>query len=164
MTKGQQTILDIDAKQLLSVELTWLSAYAVSTSKELRVIDNILFMGHLKFIRTLLTCEDIDKNEVGIELIRLLIDQFLFPASKRMSSSIVPSNNETDSNDDSAPEPKCSTSESRIAAYDVLAELVRNCQENLKVVVDDLINLHHRPLPEKQTEWEVNYLFIRISF
>ena len=59
-----------------------------------------------------------------------------------------------DSLDDSVPEPKCSTSESRLAAYDVLVELVRNCRKNLKIVVEDLINLHHRPILEKQTEWE----------
>jgi ubiquitin carboxyl-terminal hydrolase 9/24 len=71
-----------------------------------------------------------------------------------MLSSIKPSMNENDSNDDPAPEPKCSTSESRLAAYDVLVELVRYCQTNLKIVVEDLINLHHRPILEKQTEWE----------
>ncbi len=156
LTKDKQNILNINAKQLLSDELIWLSSYTVSSiSNELRIIDNILFFGHLKFIRTLLTCENIDKNEFGYDLIRLLLDQFLFPASKRMSLPIVSSNNENDFNDDSAPEPKCSTSESRLAAYDVIVELVRNCQDNLKIVVDDLINLHHRPLLEKQTEWEV---------
>ncbi|UJR33560.1 hypothetical protein I4U23_020999 [Adineta vaga] len=155
LTKEQQEILDINAKQLLTNEFEWLSTYTVSlSSNELRSIDNILFMGHLKFIRTLLTCENIDKNELGQEFIRLLIDQFLFPASKRMSLSIVPSNNENDSNDDYTCEPKCSTNESRQAAYDVLVELVRHCQENLKLVIDNLINLHHRPLLEKQTEWE----------
>ncbi|CAF5209179.1 unnamed protein product, partial [Rotaria magnacalcarata] len=71
-----------------------------------------------------------------------------------MSQPIVPSNNENDLLDDSAPEPKCSTSESRLAAYDVLVELVRNCRTNLKLVVNDLIHLHHRPILEKQTEWE----------
>jgi ubiquitin carboxyl-terminal hydrolase 9/24 len=163
LTQEKQDILDINAKQFLTEELTWLSTYTVSsTSNELRQIDNILFMGHLKLIRTLLTCENIDKNEVGSDFIRLLIDQFLFPASKRMSLSMVPSNNENDFNDDSAPEPKCSTNESRLAAYDVLVELVRNCQPNLKIVVEDLVNLHHRPILEKQTEWEVRLYSLKI--
>jgi ubiquitin carboxyl-terminal hydrolase 9/24 len=157
LTKEMQTMLNIDAKQILTDEFNWLSEYTVSsTSTELRAIDNILFMGHLRFIRTLLTCENINKIEFGIGFIRLLIDQFLFPASKSMSVLITPSNNENDSMDDSVPEPKCSTSESRLAAYDVLVELVRNCRTNLKIVVDDLIDLHHRPILEKQTEWEVN--------
>jgi ubiquitin carboxyl-terminal hydrolase 9/24 len=169
LTKEKQVILDIDATQLLTDELNWLSTYTVSsTSNELRTIDNILFVGHLKFIRTLLTCENINKNEFGTDFIRLLIDQFLFPASKNMSLQIKPSANEiTSSNDlidDSVPEPKCSTSESRLAAYDVLVELVRHCQANLIIVVDDLINLHHRPILEKQTEWEVGLLFIRICY
>ncbi len=157
LTKQMQTILNINAKQILTDEFNWLSTYAVSTtSNELRTIDNILFIGHLRFIRTLLTCENINKIEFGIDFIRLLIDQFLFPASKSMS---LPSNNENDSSDDSVPEPKCSTSESRLAAYDVLVELVRNCRINLKIVVDDLITLHHRPVLEKQTEWEVRLDF-----
>jgi ubiquitin carboxyl-terminal hydrolase 9/24 len=157
LTKEMQTMLNIDAKQILTDEFNWLSTYAVSTtSNELRTIDNILFIGHLRFIRTLLTCENINKIEFGIDFIRLLIDQFLFPASKSMS---LPSNNENDSSDDSVPEPKCSTSESRLAAYDVLVELVRNCRINLKIVVDDLITLHHRPVLEKQTEWEVRLDF-----
>ncbi|CAF0751200.1 unnamed protein product [Adineta ricciae] len=155
LSKEHQEILGIDAKQLLMNELEWLSTYTVSlTSSELRTIDNILFIGHLKFIRTLLTCENVDKNEIGTELIRLLIDQFLFPASKRMSLSIVPATNENESNDDNACEPKCSTSESRQAAYDVLVELVRHCQANFQLVIGELINLHHRPLLEKQTEWD----------
>ncbi|CAF1099925.1 unnamed protein product [Rotaria sp. Silwood1] len=155
LTKQMQIILNIDAKQILTNEFNWLSSYTVSTtSNELRTIDNILFIGHLRFIRTLLTCETINKIEFGIDFIRLIIDQFLFPASKRMSCPIVSTNNDNDSLDDSVPEPKCSTSESRLAAYDVLVELVRNCRTNLKIVVDDLINLHHRPILEKQTEWE----------
>ena len=155
LTQQMQTTLNINAKQILTTELNWLSNYTVSTtSNELRAIDNILFIGHLRFIRMLLTCENIDKIEFGLVFIRLLIDQFLFPASKRMSSPMVPVNNDNDSMDNAVPEPKCSTSESRLAAYDVLVELVRNCRLNLKIVVDDLINLHHRPILEKQTEWE----------
>ncbi|CAF2465501.1 unnamed protein product [Rotaria sp. Silwood2] len=155
LTKEKQDLLGINAKKLLSDEFLWLSTYTVSsTSNELRTIDNILFMGHLKFVRTLLTCENINKNKIGIDFIRLLIDQFLFPASKHMSLPIVSTNKENDLNDDSIFEPKCSTSESRLAAYDVLVELVRHCQTNLIIVVDDLINLHHRPILEKQSEWE----------
>lgn len=157
LTKEQQDILGINAKKLLADEFMWLSTYTVSlVSSELRTIDNMLFVGHLKFIRTLLTCENINKTMIGNDFIRLLIDQFLFPASKYMSLPIVSTNNENDLNDDSVFEPKCSTSESRLAAYDVLVELVRNNQKNLKVLVEDLINLHHRAVPEKQCEWEVN--------
>ena len=156
LSQSMQTILHLNARQVLNNEFNWLSTYTVSTaSNELRTIDNILFMGHLKFIRTLLTCENINKIEFGIDFIRLLIDQFLFPASKTMLSPIISLNNDNDPFDDSVVEPKCSTNESRLAAYDVLVELVRNCRPNLQIVVDDLINLHHRPVLEKQTEWEV---------
>jgi ubiquitin carboxyl-terminal hydrolase 9/24 len=98
LTKQMQVMLNINAKQLLTDEFNWLSTYTVSN--ELRTIDNILFMGHLRFIRTLLTCENINKIEFGIDFIRLLIDQFLFPASKNMSLPITPINNENDSFED----------------------------------------------------------------
>ena len=50
LTQEQQDFLHINAKQLLSDELLWLSSYTISTtSEELRTIDNILFVGHLKF-------------------------------------------------------------------------------------------------------------------
>jgi len=146
-----QNLLNINARQLLDEEFYWLTNFTVSTmSNELRLIDNTLFIGHLRLIRTLLTCENVNKNEIGEEFIRLLIDEFLFPASKTIFSP--EEKNETSNN--VVPEPKCSTSESRQAAYDVLVELVRNCRSNLKIVVEDLINLHHRPRIEKQTEWE----------
>ncbi|CAF0953347.1 unnamed protein product [Adineta ricciae] len=155
LSKEMQKLLKIDAKQILTNEFNWLSTYTVSsTSNELRGIDNILFMGHLRFIRTLLTCDNINKIEFGRDFIPLLIEQFLFPASKSMSLTIAATNTENDSVDDAVPEPKCSTSESRLAAYDVLVELVRNCRSNLKTVVEDLIKLHHRAILEKQTEWE----------
>ncbi|CAF3355939.1 unnamed protein product [Rotaria sp. Silwood2] len=64
------------------------------------------------------------------------IDQLLFPASKLMSSQTVSTNNGNNSLDDVVPEPKCSTSESCLAAYDVLVKLVVQ-----------------KPLLEKQTEW-----------
>ncbi|CAF4075236.1 unnamed protein product, partial [Rotaria magnacalcarata] len=66
LTKQMQTILNIDAKEILTNEFNWLSSYTASiTSSELRTIDNILFVGHLRFIRTLLTCENINKIEFG---------------------------------------------------------------------------------------------------
>ena len=162
LSDSAQKTLNINAKELLDGEFQWLSSYSVSTvSNEGRNIDNILFIGHLRFIRYLLTCENVNKNEFGPELIRLLIDQFLFSASKSMHTPLTPSGltndmvilNET--SDNLVAEPKCSTSESRLAGYEVLVELVRNCPNNLKIVVEDLINLHHRPILEKQTEWEV---------
>ncbi|CAF4027702.1 unnamed protein product [Rotaria sp. Silwood1] len=44
-----------------------------------------------------------------------------------MSSPTISTNNGNDSSDDVVPEPKCSTSKSRLAANDVLVKLVQNC-------------------------------------
>ena len=83
LTQQIQTILYVNAKQILTNEYNWLSSCTASTmSNELRTIDNVLFMGHLRFIHTLLTCEHINKIEFITDFIRLLIDQFLLSASK----------------------------------------------------------------------------------
>ncbi|KAJ7330596.1 Ubiquitin carboxyl-terminal hydrolase 24 [Desmophyllum pertusum] len=41
-----------------------------------------LLAGHLKLIKTLFTCEGVDKKGLGDKLIKDLLDDFLFPASK----------------------------------------------------------------------------------
>lgn len=161
LTHEQQKILGIDSMELLTEEFTWLSTYTFSSnSKELQMIDNVLLLGHLKFIRTLLTCENVDKNQFGRECILLLLDQYLFPASKKISLTMHSSSKQMityeESLEQSAPEPKCSTDETRSAAYDALVELVRYSYSNLKVVAEELILLHHSSSIEKQTEWEVN--------
>ena len=157
LTKEKQDRIGINVNRLLSDEFQCLSTYVVSsTSNELRKIDNTLFLGHLKFLGTLLTCENINNEIIEIPLTNLLIDEFLFPASKYIVSSMKSSNKKKEFNNDSTFEPKCSTSESRLAAYNVLVELVRNSQESLRIVVETLIDLHHRFLPEKQNVWEVS--------
>ena len=160
LTNEQQRTRNINAKELLAYEINWLSMYAGSSaSSDPDTIDNTLYLGHLKYIATLLTCESVEKQQFGRDCIPLLLDQFLFPASKEISYSLRTSSkgaiSANESTYQSAPEPKCATRGSRLAAYDVLVQLVSHCPDNLKIIVDNLINLHHRSLPGKQKEWEV---------
>jgi len=50
---------------------------------------------------------------------------------------------------------RCSNSESRVAAYEVLVELANNCSENLSLICRELIQMHHQPNPELTNQWEV---------
>ena len=159
LTEEQQKLLDIDVKLWLKQEFNWLSTYEVtSTPGEQRTIDDILILGHLKFSRTLFTCEGIDKKIYGSKFISLLLDEYLFPAAKKIIQPLKTKSMENNEfSDHVTPEPKCFTNESRDAAYAVLVELVKDCQSNLQIVVEQLIQLHHTLSLEKQTEWDVRF-------
>ena len=160
LTNEQQRTRNINAKELLIEEINWLSTYTGSSaSTDPDTIDNTLYWGHLKYIGTLLTCESVEKQQFGVNFIPLLLDQFLFPAAKKISCALRTTNKEmisaNEPNEQSAPEPKCATRGSRVAAYDVLVKLVSHCPANLKIIVDNLVTLHHRSLPGKKRDWEV---------
>jgi ubiquitin carboxyl-terminal hydrolase 9/24 len=158
----QQIVLGIDAKTLLQDEFDWLSAYSLTTTNQNQV-NAVLLLGHLKFTRTLLTCENIDKYTFGKTFIDLLVDRLLFPASKhsscRVTSTTNSFNTSNTTHDRYVPEPKCSTRESRLAAYDILVEFVRHCENNLNIIANKLIDFHHRTSIDKLTEWEVRTYF-----
>lgn len=50
---------------------------------------------------------------------------------------------------------RCSDSESRVAAYDVLVELANDNLENLRKISRELVNMHHMPNPELANQWDV---------
>ena len=60
-----QRLLSVDVKSMLEDELAWLSNFVTSENIENRETDNTLLAGHLKLIKTLLTCEGINKRDVG---------------------------------------------------------------------------------------------------
>jgi len=85
-------------------------------------------------------------------LIPDLLNQYLFPASKLIAEGLKRSNPMTTPTNFN---PKCSQSESRLAAYALLLELVLECKENLEAVVKQLISMHHRYNPDLAKEFEV---------
>lgn len=85
-------------------------------------------------------------------LIPDLLNQYLFPASKLIAEGLKRSNPTTTPTNFN---PKCSQSESRLAAYALLLELVLECKENLEAVVKQLISMHHRYNPDLAKEFEV---------
>ena len=61
----EQRRLSIDVKQLLEDETDWLQNFVPTPNVDHSETDNVLIAGHLKLIRTLLTCHGINKREFG---------------------------------------------------------------------------------------------------
>lgn len=55
---------------------------------------------------------------------------------------------------------RCSTPESRVAAYEVLVELANGCLDNLSEICRELIDMHHQNNPETAKEWEVRHHYL----
>lgn len=62
----EQKQLQLDIHSVLEDELGWLINYNPSENPEGREVDNILLAGHLRLIKTLLTCEGINKEDYGM--------------------------------------------------------------------------------------------------
>lgn len=67
---------------MLEDEINWLDNFVPSEHLDVRETDDTLMAGHLRLIQTLLTCEGINKEEFGMDLLHNLLYNFLFPASK----------------------------------------------------------------------------------
>lgn len=61
----------VDPISMLDDEISWISNFEVPTSAEYaesssaRVLDNTLLTGHLKLIKILISCPNIDKKKTG---------------------------------------------------------------------------------------------------
>ncbi|XP_059140581.1 ubiquitin carboxyl-terminal hydrolase 24-like isoform X2 [Physella acuta] len=146
----EQKRLALNIESMLEDEIAWLGNFVPSRHSDLNQTDNTLLAGHLKLICTLLTCEGVDKAEHGSSLVSDLLHDFLFPASKLMLDSL---NQPTQDSSLVEFNPKCSNSESRVAAYDLLTELANNCLANLKLISKELLMMHHQ-LTDNTKEWE----------
>lgn len=146
-----QKKLSLEIPTMLEDEINWLGNFVPSTNVDLSDTDNSLLAGHLKLIKTLFTCEGVDKEEFGRGLVYDLLNDFLFPASKVMMDSMDDSNLKGDLTEAN---PKCSNSESRVAAYQLLAELATNSLPILTDICKQLIQMHHLPQPDCANEWE----------
>lgn len=82
-----------------------------------------------------------------------LIHKFLFPAST-MITTLVEESQSTEVLDII---PQCCHSESRVAAYNLLVILCDGCVENLQLVADQLVAMHHGERLKTAKEWEVSW-------
>ena len=65
ISEKDQESLQIDVNSVLEDELGWLANYNPSDNPEGHEIDNIMLAGHLRLIKTLLTCEGVNKEDYG---------------------------------------------------------------------------------------------------
>ncbi|XP_041351568.1 probable ubiquitin carboxyl-terminal hydrolase FAF-X isoform X2 [Gigantopelta aegis] len=144
------------ADALLNNEITWLKKVRdhVITSGETGTEDALL-EGHLGITRELLSFQSPEKKynigseKGGANLIKELVEDFIFPASKivlqcRKQNGDFPAEQAF---------PVCSTSMTVIAAFDLLVALCTGCVQNLHFLANMLIDMYYTnetPL----TEWE----------
>ena len=149
LSSQEQTKLSLCAKTMLEDELTFLNTYVPCSRQE----DCTLLAGHLKVVEALIAADGVNIGEVGANIIPVLLDTHLFPASKIIREGY--SNNVRDIN------PRCDTSESRVAAYNFMAKLCKNHGGNLSLIVDFLIQMHHSFDDSLSTDFEFEPLVDR---
>ncbi|EDO44319.1 predicted protein, partial [Nematostella vectensis] len=147
LTVTEQRLMKVNPTKMLENEIQWLLNFESSSN-----LDNgpPLLAGHLRFLRTLLTCEGVDKRKWGQAIIRDLLGDFLFPASKLIFETRGTPNKSAIVD----VYPKCVGPDCQVAAYDVLVELAEGCCGNLFDVVSELISMHHTGEPANFKEWE----------
>ena len=137
-SKSEQDTLGENAKTMLDDELTFLHNYAPCA----RLEDCTLLAGHLRLVEALLSADGVSVGEVGTIIIGIILDSYLFPASKMISEGAL-SNSETALIGARNVNPRCDTPESRVAAYGLLTSLSRDCSANLAMIVSFLVKMHH---------------------
>ena len=53
---------------------------------------------------------------------------------------------------------RCSTVNSRLAAYEVLVMLADSSPSNLQIITKELLSMHHQPDPTLSKEFDVSFL------
>ena len=59
---------------MLEDEIAWLTNFVPSDHKQSIEVDNRLIAGHLDLVRTGLTCEGVDKVEIGDNFVQFFTD------------------------------------------------------------------------------------------
>ena len=85
-------------------------------------------------------------------MIRPLLDDFLFRASRIILNSHSPAGSAAISQQDF--HPKCSTADSRLAAYEVLVMLADSSPSNLQLITKELLSMHHQCDPALTKEFD----------
>ena len=137
------------AESLLNNEIAWLK-------KIPQDVDDNLLEGHLGLCRDLLAFMSPEKkfevgasNKSGINLIKDLIENFVFPASKMYTVY-----KQTEAMPMGHVSPICSSGQSLMAAFDLLVALCTGCLQNLTVVAHMLIEMFYVDKEDVVTEWE----------
>nr|AAI60138.1 Ubiquitin specific peptidase 24 [synthetic construct] len=154
LTTSEMEQLRISPATMLEDEITWLDNFEPNRTAECETseADNILLAGHLRLIKTLLSLCGAEKEMLGSSLIKPLLDDFLFRASRIILNSHSPAGSAAISQQDF--HPKCSTANSRLAAYEVLVMLADSSPSNLQIIIKELLSMHHQPDPALTKEFD----------
>ncbi|POI26888.1 hypothetical protein CIB84_009361 [Bambusicola thoracicus] len=154
LTSSEMEQLKISPAAMLEDEITWLENFEPNRTAECETseADNILLAGHLRLIKTLLSLCGAEKEMVGSSLIKPLLDDFLFRASRIILNSHSPAGSAAISQQDF--HPKCSTADSRLAAYEVLVMLADSSPSNLQLITKELLSMHHQCDPALTKEFD----------
>ncbi|KAL8178611.1 UNVERIFIED_CONTAM: Ubiquitin carboxyl-terminal hydrolase 24 [Gekko kuhli] len=89
LTSSEMEQLKISPAAMLEDEITWLDNFepARAAEHETSEADNVLLAGHLRLIKTLLSLCGAEKEMLGSSLIKPLLDDFLFRASRIILNS-----------------------------------------------------------------------------
>ncbi|KAB7498699.1 putative ubiquitin carboxyl-terminal hydrolase FAF-X, partial [Armadillidium nasatum] len=148
-------------ERLLAAEVEWLKGIRQKVLQITRgtpdspPVEEVLLEGHLCVTRELVAFLSSEKKwELGsenknINLIRELIEDFIFPFSKVYlqleHSSVTPAEQAI---------PVCSSQPTVIAAYDLLVTLCTGCVQNLNTLANMLTNMFYSDCEESLGEWE----------
>lgn len=147
------------AEMMLNTEITWLKKtkdHVLSFNEASSPVDEALLEGHLGVTRELLLFQTAQKKfaigsqKDGPNLIKDLVEDFIFPASK----VIIEARNGSDDVWNKRVTAICSTSPTLVAAFDLLVALCRGCVQNLKVLADILTDFYYSGEDAPLTEWE----------
>ncbi|XP_077980970.1 ubiquitin carboxyl-terminal hydrolase 24-like [Glandiceps talaboti] len=150
LSSAEQKNLQINCTSMLDDEIAWLDNFDPSEHDDNGETEETLLTGHLKLMKTLFTCEGINKRKFGKTLLSNLLNEFLFPASKLIL--VGTGNQKPVSALDFVP--KCSTVESRTAAFEILVVLADGCLDNLLEISKQILTMHHQQDPSSAKEWE----------
>ncbi|XP_075472164.1 ubiquitin carboxyl-terminal hydrolase 24 isoform X2 [Ascaphus truei] len=154
LTSSEMEQLHISPAPMLEDEITWLDNFEPNRPAECETseADNVWLAGHLRIIKTLLALCGAEKEMLGPSLIKQLLDDFLFRASRIILNSHSPAGSAAISQQDF--HPKCSTMNSRLAAYEVLVMLAESSCANLQLITKELLSMHHQPDPALTKEFD----------
>ncbi|XP_075688794.1 ubiquitin carboxyl-terminal hydrolase 24 isoform X3 [Rhinoderma darwinii] len=154
LTTSEMEQLSITPATMLEDEIMWLDNFEPNRTAESETseVDNVWLAGHLRLIKTLLSLCGGEKEMLGPNLIKQLLDDFLFRASRIILNSNSPAGSGALSQQDF--HPKCSSVSSRLAAYEVLVMLAESSLANLQLITEELLSMHHQPDPALSKEFD----------
>ncbi|KAM3914119.1 ubiquitin carboxyl-terminal hydrolase 24 isoform 1-T1 [Leptodactylus fuscus] len=154
LTTSEMEQLSISPATMLEDEIMWLDNFEPNRTAECETseVDNVWLAGHLRLIKTLLSLCGGEKEMLGPSLIKQLLDDFLFRASRIILNSNSPAGSGSLSQQDF--HPKCSSVNSRLAAYEVLVMLAESSLTNLQLITRELLSMHHQPDPALTKEFD----------